>query len=73
VYRTVGRSSVCAVDPTSMVLGLENVSRYPYLFAELLRRAYSHEELMKIAGRSHCEPCAKWSRCRRACRKQKRR
>jgi membrane dipeptidase len=41
------------VDPTSMVLGLENVSRYPYLFAELLRRGYSDEEVMKIAGRNH--------------------
>jgi membrane dipeptidase len=38
---------------TSMVPGLTNVSRYPYLFAELLRRGYSEEELSKIAGRNH--------------------
>jgi membrane dipeptidase len=41
------------VDPNSMVLGLENVSRYPYLFAELLRRGYSDEDVLKIAGRNH--------------------
>ncbi len=38
---------------TSMVAGLENVSRYPYLFAELLRRGYSDDDLLKIAGRNH--------------------
>jgi membrane dipeptidase len=38
---------------TSMVPGLTNVGRYPYLFAELLRRGYSEEELSKIAGRNH--------------------
>jgi len=38
---------------TSMVPGLTNVSRYPYLFAELLRRGYSEEDLSKIAGRNH--------------------
>ena len=38
---------------TSMVAGLENVTRYPYLFAELLRRGYSDEDVMKIAGRNH--------------------
>ena len=37
----------------SMVPGLENVTRYPYLFAELLRRGYSDEDVMKIAGRNH--------------------
>lgn len=41
------------VAPDSMVLGLENVSRYPYLFAELLRRKYSDDDVMKIAGRNH--------------------
>jgi membrane dipeptidase len=41
------------VDPKSMVAGLENVTRYPYLFAELLRRGYSDEDVMKIAGRNH--------------------
>ena len=38
---------------TSMIAGLENVTRYPYLFAELLRRGYSDEDVMKIAGRNH--------------------
>jgi membrane dipeptidase len=37
----------------SMVSGLEDVTRYPYLFAELLRRGYSDEDVMKIAGRNH--------------------
>ncbi len=37
----------------SMASGLENVTRYPYLFAELLRRGYSDEDVMKIAGRNH--------------------
>jgi membrane dipeptidase len=41
------------VDPNSMVPGLNNVTRYPYLFAELLRRGYSDEDVMKIAGRNH--------------------
>ncbi len=30
--------------------GLENVSTYPNLFAELLKRGYTEEELKKIAG-----------------------
>lgn len=38
---------------TSMVPGLKDVSRYPYLFAELLRRGYGDEDLLKIAGRNH--------------------
>ncbi|MEO8026978.1 MAG: dipeptidase [Bryobacteraceae bacterium] len=41
------------VAPDSMVLGLENVTRYPYLFAELLRRGYSDGDVMKVAGRNH--------------------
>ena len=41
------------VAPGSMVVGLENVTRYPYLFAELLRRGYSDDEVLKIAGRNH--------------------
>lgn len=32
------------------VVGLEDVSKYPDLFAELLRRGYTPEELKKIAG-----------------------
>lgn len=38
---------------TSMVRGLTDVTRYPYLFAELLRRGYSEEDLLKVAGRNH--------------------
>ena len=37
----------------SMVEGLDDVTRYPYLFAELLRRKYSDEDVRKIAGRNH--------------------
>jgi membrane dipeptidase len=29
------------------------VTRYPWLFAELLRRGYSDDDLLKIAGRNH--------------------
>jgi membrane dipeptidase len=39
--------------PDSMADGLGDVSRYPYLFAELLRRGYSDEDVLKIAGRNH--------------------
>lgn len=34
----------------SVPVGLEDVSTYPDLFAELLKRGYSEEELKKIAG-----------------------
>jgi len=37
----------------SMVDGLEDVTRYPNLFAELLSRKYSDEDALKIAGRNH--------------------
>lgn len=32
--------------------GLEDVSRYPYLFAELLKRGWSEEELELVAGKN---------------------
>jgi membrane dipeptidase len=35
---------------TSVPLGLENVGDYPNLFAELLRRGWSDEEIKKLAG-----------------------
>jgi membrane dipeptidase len=35
------------------VPGLGDVTRYPWLFAELLRRGYSDDDLLKIAGRNH--------------------
>ena len=41
------------VGTDSMVKGLEDVTRYPYLFAELLHRGYSDEDILKIAGRNH--------------------
>ena len=40
-------------DESDMATGLGNVTRYPYLFAELLRRRYSDEDILKIAGRNH--------------------
>ena len=40
-------------DTSDMASGLGDVSRYPYLFAELLGRGYSDEDVMKIAGRNH--------------------
>jgi membrane dipeptidase len=30
--------------------GLEDVSKYPYLFAELIRRGYSDDDIKKVAG-----------------------
>ena len=36
-------------EPTYMVTGLEDVSRYPYLFAELIRRGWSDAMLEKLA------------------------
>jgi membrane dipeptidase len=37
----------------SMAIGLEDVTRYPYLVCELLRRGYSDDDVLKIAGRNH--------------------
>ena len=37
----------------TMVKGLEDVSTYPVLFAELLRRGWSEADLMKLAGQNH--------------------
>jgi membrane dipeptidase len=37
---------------TSVVSGLEDVSTYPALVAELLRRGYSDDDIRKIAGRN---------------------
>jgi membrane dipeptidase len=41
------------VKEETMVAGLANVTRYPWLFAELLRRGYSDDDVLKIAGRNH--------------------
>ena len=37
---------------TSVVVGLEDVSTYPQLIAELLRRGYSDDDIRRIAGRN---------------------
>ena len=38
-------------DGTSeLPVGMEDVSRYPYLFAELIRRGWSDEDLRKLAN-----------------------
>ena len=37
---------------TAVVAGLEDVSTYPYLIAELLRRGYTDEEIKKLTGRN---------------------
>ena len=37
---------------TSVVVGLEDVSTYPALMAELLRRGYTDDDIRKIAGRN---------------------
>jgi membrane dipeptidase len=37
----------------SMVPGLHDPSTYPVLFAQLLRRGWSEEDLLKLAGRNH--------------------
>ncbi len=36
-------------EPAFMATGLEDTSRYPYLFAELIRRGWSDEMLVKLA------------------------
>ncbi|MEO8276609.1 MAG: dipeptidase [Thermoanaerobaculia bacterium] len=45
-------SDFYSVDPLAMVQGLDEPSKYPDLFAELLRRGYSDEDVQKIAGRN---------------------
>jgi len=35
---------------TSVVVGLEDVSKYPALFAELAHRGWSDEDMKKLAG-----------------------
>jgi membrane dipeptidase len=35
---------------TAVVSGLEDVSKYPYLVAELLKRGYSDDDIRKIAA-----------------------
>ena len=61
------------VKETTMVMGLANVTRYPWLFAELLRRGYSDEDVLKIAGRNHLRAMRVMERSRRNCSAPKRR
>ena len=35
-----------------MTTGLEDVSKYPYLFAELIKRKWTDEDLRKLAGKN---------------------
>src|SRR5262249_55916876 len=37
----------------TMVSGMQDVTTYPLLFAELLRRGWSEADLMKLAGQNH--------------------
>ena len=45
----VGIGSDFWCDP-EMPTGLEDASRFPYLFAELIRRGWSDADLVKLAG-----------------------
>jgi len=45
----VGIGSDFYGDPANMAEGLEDVSRYPYLFAELIRRGWNDADLEKLA------------------------
>ncbi len=42
-----------SVDPKEMADGMATLTCYPALFAELLRRGYTDEDVLKIAGRNH--------------------
>ena len=48
---TSGSAATSTASP-SVIAGLEDVSTYPALFAELLRRGYSEDDVQKIAGRN---------------------
>ena len=36
----------------SVTTGLEDVSKYPHLFAELIRRNWTDDDLRKLAGKN---------------------
>lgn len=46
----IGADFFAAEYEYELVLGLEDVSKYPMLFAELIRRGWSDENLKKLAG-----------------------
>ena len=45
----VGLGSDFYGSKTDMAIGLEDTSRYPYLFAELIRRGWTDAELVKLS------------------------
>ena len=47
-----GRITRWTARPCLQNLHMTEVSRYPYLFEELLRRGYRDEDLLKVAGRN---------------------
>ena len=51
--------------PDSMVVGLENVTRYPFLFAELFVGDIPMMTFSRSLGETTCAPCAKWKVWRR--------
>jgi membrane dipeptidase len=44
---------------TDVTVGLEDVSTYPALFAELLGRGWTESDCAALAGATCCAPCAK--------------
>jgi len=46
----IGADFYGATGPMNVVEGIEDVSRYPALFAELIRRGWSDADLRKLAG-----------------------
>ena len=46
----IGADFYGAESPNELVLGLEDVSKYPALFAELIRRGWSDADLRKLAN-----------------------
>ncbi|MCE2942148.1 MAG: dipeptidase [Gemmatimonadota bacterium] len=46
----IGADFYGATGPMHQVVGMEDVSRYPALFAELIRRGWSDADLRKLAG-----------------------
>ncbi|MBU6364723.1 MAG: dipeptidase [Gemmatimonadetes bacterium] len=46
----IGADFYGATGPMNVVEGMEDVSRYPALFAELMRRGWSDADLRKLAG-----------------------
>jgi membrane dipeptidase len=46
----IGADFYGAEEPLELVQGLEDVSKYPELFAELVRRGWTDADLRKLAG-----------------------